>query len=57
VAFRSSAATCDARGREDVELAAQRDNDMTIAFAGTQIHTEQKPASCLSSKAGSGPSG
>jgi len=47
----------DTRGVYQVKLPAQRDDDMTVAFAGTQIHAEHSAPSCFSSKAGSRPGG
>ena len=40
-----------------VKLPAQRDDDMTVPFAGTQIHAEHWAPSCFSSEAGSRPGG
>jgi hypothetical protein len=44
--------TRDARGIKYVKLAAQRDNDMTIAFAGTKVHAEHRPALLLKRQGG-----
>ena len=45
------------RGICQVKLPAQRDDNMAVAFAGTQIHAEHREPPCFSSKAGSRPSG
>ncbi len=47
----------DIRGVYQVKLPAQRDDDMTVPFAGTQIHAEHWAPSYFSSKAGSRPGG
>ena len=45
------------RHDHQVEFPAQGDDDMTVPFAGTQIHAEHWAPSCLSSKAGARPGG
>ena len=47
----------DTRGVYLVKFPVQRDDDVTVVSAGAQISVEHRAASCLSSKAGSRPSG
>ncbi len=42
----------DTRGVYDVKLPAQRDDNVTVAFAGTQIHAEHIPAFLLGQQGG-----
>ena len=58
--WRATAAASTAahiRGIYQVKLPAQRDDNMAVAFAGTQIHAEHREPPCFSSKAGSRPGG
>jgi hypothetical protein len=47
----------DSRGVCYAKLPAQRNDDPTTAFAGTQIHANHGDTVLLGGKAGSGPSG